>query len=67
MGGGGGEIPQQEHLFFNTEPLWEVLEEKKEQHWNEQNKMFEDFVTYVHTRPLNWKGPEISDKLPWED
>jgi hypothetical protein len=39
--------------------------EKKEL-WNEQAKMFMSLVTYIHTRPMNWREPESSDKLPWE-
>ena len=64
---GGGNDPHQGHLFFNTEVLWKIIGGKKEQFWNEQNQLFEDFITYVHTQPLNWRGPAISDKLPWED
>lgn len=64
---GEGKHPSQQHLFYNTEPLWDVLEVKQEKTWNEGLKIFDSFVTYVHTQPKNWVGPEVSSQLPWEE
>ena len=46
---------------------WEVLETKW--HWviDANNGAHHKFYTYAHTRPYGWKGPEVSDKLPWEE
>ena len=64
---GGGESPSQGHLFYTTEETWIVLEKKADPYWNEGLKIWDEFVLYVHTRPLNWNGPQSSEKLPWED
>lgn len=43
------------------EQKWEVIEIRKSRIGKEE------LVVYAHTRPLNWGGPEKSEKLPWEN
>jgi hypothetical protein len=62
------EVKMQNDLFKEPETDdWVVVEKKEELIWNEQNKMFDTFPVYVHTRPKNWRGPDESEKLPWEE
>ena len=66
MRGGGENEPQQTHLFFDTSPLWEVKDQKVEKIWNEGFKIFQDFPTFIKTRPMNWVEPSDCETLPWE-
>lgn len=43
------------------EQRWEVVEIKKQKHGSAE------LTIYVHTKPLNWSGPEQSEGLPWEE
>ncbi len=54
--------------FFkpDEEIKWEILEIKYKYFWNEQNKMFDSMPIYIHTRPLDWTGPDKGTGVPWE-
>lgn len=59
----------QKDLFKADEEIgWEVLEVRyKEPTWNNQNKTWDYFPIYIHTKPLNWNPPKhYCDVPPWE-
>ena len=62
----------QPDLFRPDEDLemhWEVIEARFVESWNEQNRRFDKFPIYVHTRPKKWPPIEkcTCEVAPWED